>query len=60
MTIWYTDANVTVGSVEAEAVGPYQQEEDRESGAALFHKLLISWDMSLPATFQHDPTGAIA
>ena len=32
IAIWYIDANVTVGSVQSEAIGPHQQEEEKEAG----------------------------
>ena len=56
-TVWLIDANLTMGSVQSEAVGSYQPEHDSEVGAEC-HSLLTTWDMVLPATFHHDPTGA--
>ena len=53
MTIWFINANVSVGSVQSDAIGQYRQEPDNDAGAA-FHKLLLKWAMVLPATFHQD------
>ena len=34
MTIWFIDANVTVGSVLSDAIGPHHQEPEYDAGAA--------------------------
>ena len=57
MTIWRIDANATLGSVQSDAICPHHQEPEKESATA-FHQLLLTWNMALPATFHHDPTGA--
>ena len=55
--MWFIDANVTLGSVQSEAVGPHHQEAEKEDGTT-FHQLLLQWDMSLRTTFHRDSTGA--
>ena len=53
MTIWFIDANVTVGSIPSEALGLHHQEPESETGVVFSHVFAV-----LPATFYHDPTGA--
>ena len=45
-----------LGPEQSEAVGPHHPGQESEAGA-LFHDLLKAWDMVLPATFRHDPSG---
>ena len=52
MTSWFINANVTVGPVQSDAIGPQHTEQEKGVGAA-FRKLLLTWDMVLPTTFHH-------
>ena len=58
-TVLLIYAHLTVGSVQSEAVGPYDLEHESEVGA-VFHSLLSTGDTVLPATVHQGPTGATA